>query len=106
MNKQEYIKKAEEILSDFYEDIDDGVNLDAMDYEFEKEIFKKAREALYQLHLEGVREAEKKLYPFIAYCSCGDSLERSDLYPNEATYYCMGCDKTFKLEQREKLKSR
>ena len=39
-------------------------------------------------------EKERK---YIAFCSCGDSLERTGLYPNEAKYYCSGCDKTYTL---------
>lgn len=37
---------------------------------------------------------------WIAYCDCGDALERTRLYPSEATYYCMGCDKTYELKSK------
>lgn len=33
-----------------------------------------------------------------AYCNCGDALDRTGLYPNEAIYYCSGCDRTYGLK--------
>jgi transposase-like protein len=46
---------------------------------------------------EAVEARDNKLDKYIAYCDCGDSLERSGLYPKDAKYYCIGCDKIFEL---------
>lgn len=39
---------------------------------------------------------------YIAYCECGDALERKELYPSKATYHCFGCNKTFKLVEQKR----
>lgn len=54
-----------------------------------------------------VEEAIKKLKDYsdcLAYCDCGDALERTGLYPNESTYYCMGCDETYVLTTKDTKK--
>ena len=44
---------------------------------------------------QAVREEEGK---YIAYCDCGDALERGDLYPTSALYHCVGCNKYCQLK--------
>jgi hypothetical protein len=47
------------------------------------------------------RADERERYnQYIAYCECSDALERKELYPNQATYYCFGCDKIILVEKK------
>lgn len=45
------------------------------------------------------QQVREQTIKYMAFCECGDALERKELYPSEATYYCFGCDKSYKLKQ-------
>lgn len=57
-------------------------------------LFEKEKKKAYA---EAEKKSDERMDEYIAYCDCGDALERKELYPNEATYYCFGCDKTYRL---------
>lgn len=52
---------------------------------------------LTQLETLARDEGKKELDICVAYCDCGDALERTKLYPGEAEYFCFGCDETYTL---------
>lgn len=65
-------------------------------------LWKIVEEAISQAKEEGKQEVLKERENSMAWCSCGDSLERIDdekglFYPENAKYYCFGCDKYYKL---------
>lgn len=94
MNKEEYIKKAEEILGNKHDIERDFIS----DYSWYNDVV----EALYQLHLEGVREEREALRIQI------DSIVNAHLwgdYGLSTTEVYEGMRKFLhELEQRERLK--
>lgn len=46
-------------------------------------------------------QKERSNIEHIAFCNGGDALDRTGLYPNEATYHCMGCDETYILVTKD-----
>lgn len=53
---------------------------------------------LVEKEIDKARDEEHdRVEEWFAYCSCGDSMDRTGLYPNEAKYYCFGCDKYYQL---------
>lgn len=58
-------------------------------------------EEMWEFIANEITLAEKRVVErfdrYAAYCGCGDAIERTGLYPDEATYHCFGCDETYQL---------
>lgn len=86
------MKKVEDILRDFRSKFV-GIR-EADDIEM---IPTSIRPEKIEKWLRAILEERERSEKHNAYCECGDALERKELYPSQATYYCFGCDKEYVL---------
>src|SRR5690606_21714577 len=71
-----------------------GIQLDIL--KWHKEQMAKSNEWWNKKLSQELQKAEsRQKSDSTAFCDCGDALERTGLYPGEATYYCLGCDETY-----------